>query len=89
VQRLLVVRLQLILVLAVELLLRQVEIQSDLLVLLELHDQEGVPRLTLSERRIQPDAEHEVEVVRFGQNHELLDGLVLDLVVVRLTSEAE
>jgi hypothetical protein len=52
VERLLVVGLQLVLVLAVELLLRQVEIECDLLVLLELHDDERVAGLTLPERRI-------------------------------------
>jgi hypothetical protein len=89
VQGLLVVGLQLVLVLAVELLFRQVEIQRDLLVLLELHDDKRIAGLTLPERRIQPDAEHEVGVVGLRENHELLDGLVLDLVVVCLAAETE
>lgn len=86
---LLVMRLQPVLVLAVELLFREVEVQGHLLVLLELHDKEGIPGLTLTERRIQADTKHEVGIVGFREDHEFLDGLVLDLVVVRLATETE
>jgi hypothetical protein len=89
VQGLFVVGLQLVLVFAVQLLLRQVEIQRDLLVLLELHDDEGVAGLTLPERGIQPDTEHEVGIVGLRKDHKLLDGLVLDLVVVCFAAETE
>lgn len=81
--------LQLILVLAVKLLIRDVQIQCDLLVVLKLHNQEWVPGLALSERRIQPDTEHAVHLVRLGEDHKLLDMVVLDLVIVCLATETE
>jgi hypothetical protein len=89
VQGLFVVGLQFVLVFAVQLLLRQVEIQRDLFILLELHDDEGIAGLTLPERGIQPDAEHEVGIVGLWKDHKLLDSLVLDLVVVCFAAETE
>lgn len=86
VKRLLVVRLQTVLVPFVYLLLGEVEINSDLLILLELHDDEGVSRLTLAKRRIQANDQKNVCLVGLGKNHELLDGIVLDLVIVGFTT---
>lgn len=88
-QWLFVVGLQLVLVFAVELFFGQVEIQCDLFVLLELHDDKGVARLALSQWGIQANAEHEVEIVRLRQHHEFLDCVVLDLVVVCLAPETK
>ena len=89
VERQLIVRLQLVLVLPLQLLLSEVQIQRSLLVLLELHYDERVPSLALSERWVEPDAEHEMKFVRLGQYHELLDGFELDLVVIRLAAQTE
>lgn len=86
VKRLLVVRLQTVLVALVYLLLGEVEINSDLLILLELHDDEGVSRLTLTKRRVQANDQENVCLVGLGQNHELLDGIVLNLVIVGFTT---
>src|SRR3569833_1020052 len=80
---------QLVLVLALQLLFAEVEVQCDLLVALELHDDEGIPRLALPQRGVEADAEHKMKLVGLGKYHELLDGLVLDLVVVRLAPETE
>lgn len=89
VERLLVVRLKLVLVLLLELFLVEVEVNGNLLVLLKLHDNEGVASLTLAQRWIETNDKHVVDLVGLGKHHELLDGLVLDLVVVRLSTEAE
>ena len=80
---------QLVFVLALQLALVQVEDDSHLLVLLKLHDDEGIPGLALAQRRIQANTQHAVHVVGLGQHHELLDGVVLDLVVVGLSAESE
>jgi hypothetical protein len=89
VQRLLVVGFQLILVLGLELLLLEVQIDGHLLVLLKLHDDKGIPRLPLTERRVQAYAEHAVYLIGLGKDHKLLDSLVLDLVVVCLAAQPE
>lgn len=86
---LLVVRLQLVAVLLLDLLLGEVDVESDLLVLLELHDHKGISSLALPQRRIKANAEHDMRVVGLGQHHELLDGIVLDLVVVCFSAEAK
>ena len=70
-------------------LLGHIEINRNLLVLLELHDQEWISRLTLSERGIESNTDHEVQLVWLWQNHELLDVVILNLVVVRLTTKSE
>ena len=88
-ERLLVVSHELVLVLALQLLVRDVEVQSDLLIALELHDEEGVSGLALAERRIQPNTEHKVHVVGLREDNKLFDVVVLDLVVVRLAAQAE
>lgn len=82
-------RFQLVLVLALKLVLVKVEVNSDFLVLLELHHNEGVSRLTLTQGRIQTHNKHVVHLVRLWKDHELLDGFVLNLVVVGFASESE
>lgn len=57
VKGLLVMRLQPVLVLAIELFLGHVEVKGNLLVALELHDDKRVPGLTLAQRRIQANTE--------------------------------
>lgn len=89
VERLLVVRLELVLILLLELLLVKVEVNGDLLVLFKLHHNERVAGLALAQRWIEANDKHVVNLVGLGKHHELLDGLVLDLVVVRLATEAE
>lgn len=89
VERLLVVRLKSVLVPLVYLLLGEVKINRHLLVLLELHDDERVSCLTLAQGRVQANAKKHVGLVWLGKHHKLLDGVVLDLVVVRLTTETE
>lgn len=89
VERLLVVRLKSVLVPLVYLLLGEVKINRHLLVFLELHDDERVSCLTLAQGRVQANAKKHVGLVWFGKHHKLLDGVVLDLVVVRLTTETE
>jgi hypothetical protein len=89
VERLLVVWLQLLLVLVVQFGFVEVQVNGNLFVLLELHDDEGVSRLTLPKGRVQPETEHHVSLVGFRKHHVLLDGVVLNLVVVGLATESE
>ena len=89
VQGLFVVGLQLVLVFAVELLVRQIEIERNLLVLLELHDQEWISGLTLTEGGVKSDNQEAVQVVGFGEHHEFFDGFVLDFVIVCFAAESE
>jgi hypothetical protein len=89
VERFLVMRFQLVLVLALKLVLVQVKVNSDFLVLLKLHDNERISRLTLTQGRVQTHDKHVVHLVRLWKYHELLDGLVLNLVVVGFASESE
>ena len=58
VKGLFVVALELVLVLAGELLLRKIEVNRHLVVLLKLHDNEWVSRLTLPEGGVQAHAKH-------------------------------
>lgn len=81
-----VVWLQLILVLVFQQVALHVEIKVDLFIALELHDEEWVSRLTLSEGRIQTNRDERVHVVWFWQNHKLLDRIELYLVVVCFTA---
>lgn len=85
-QGLLIVRLKLVLILALELIFVQVQVDCHLFVLLELHYDEWVSSLTLTQRRIEANYQHVVNFIWFGQNHKLLDGIVLNLVVVRLST---
>ena len=85
----LVVHLQLVLVVALQHLGRHVEVDGDFLLALELHDDEGVAGLALAEGRVQADGDEVVDVVRFGEEHEFFNVVVLDLVVVRLAAEPE
>lgn len=89
VKRLLVVRLESVLVPLVYLLLGEVEIDRHLLVLLELHDDKRVSCLTLAQGRVQANAKKHMGLIWLGKHHKLLDGVVLDLVVIRLTTETE
>jgi hypothetical protein len=81
--------LELVLVFALQLRLFNVQVNGDFLILLELHDDKGISRLALAQRRIQANDEQAVHLVRLGQDHELFDRLVLDFVVVRLSTESE
>jgi hypothetical protein len=72
-----------------EKLIRHVKINRDFLVLLELHDQKWISGLPLSEWWIKADTNHEMQLVRLWQNHELLDVLILNLVVVGLAAKSE
>jgi hypothetical protein len=85
----LVVRLELVLVLALELVLVEVQINCDLFVFLKLHHNKRVSRLTLAQRWIKTHDKHVVYLIWLRKDHELLDGLVLDLVVVCFASESE
>lgn len=82
----LVMRLQLVLVLRLQQFFLHVEVEIDFLVTLELHHQEGIPGLTLSQRGIQTNGNKSVHIVRLRQNHELLDGVELNLVVIRFAA---
>lgn len=84
-----VVRLKLILILALELILVKVKINCDLLVFLKLHDNERVPCLALTQRRVETHDKHVMHLVGLRKYHKLLDGLILNLVVVRLASKSE
>lgn len=88
-QWLLVVRLQLVLILALELFLLKIQVNGDLFVLLELHDDEGVPGLTLAQGWVEANNEHAMHLIWLRKHHKLLDGLVLNLVVVGLATKAE
>lgn len=67
-------------------LLCHVEFQANLLVQLQLHDQERIPRLTLTQRRVKTKHDKRVSVVILWEQKELFDGGVLDLVVVSLAT---
>ena len=88
-KRLLVVALKPVLVLSVEFLLCNVQVKSNLLVGLELHDHERITGLTLAKGRVKTNAEQEVDLVRLGEHHELFDVIVLNLVVVCLAAQSE
>lgn len=66
-----------------------VEVEFHLLVLDELHDEVGVSRLSLSNRRIDVDDELTVNVVGFGEEVKFLNLAECDSVVVRLASQAQ
>lgn len=66
----------------------EVEFQLHDLVLVELHDEVRVPRLSLPDRRVDIDDELGVDVVGFGKEEEALHLLVRDAVVVRLAAQA-
>ena len=80
---------ELVLVLALECSLVEVQVDCDFFVLFELHDNERVSRLTLAQRRVETDTQHAVHLVGLRKNHEFLDGVVLDLVVVCFTAESK
>lgn len=82
-------RLQLVLVLRLELLLGNVEVESNLFIRLELHDDEWVARLALAQRGVETDAEHAMHIIGLRKHHELLDCVVLYLVVVGLATETK
>jgi hypothetical protein len=89
VERFLVMRVQLILVLALELVFIKVQINRHLLVLLKLHHNEGVTCLSLTQRRVETHDKHVVYFIRLGKYHKLLDSLILNLVIVSFASESE
>jgi hypothetical protein len=65
----------------------QVQVQLNLIVPLKLEDQKRVSRLSLSNRGIQSNNKHPVQLIRLGKEKELCNGLVENLVVVRLSSK--
>lgn len=89
VQGLLVMGLQPVLVLSVQFFLRDVEIQRHLIIALELHNDERVSGLTLAQRGVEANAQQEMHLIWLGKYHKLLDGIVLDLVIVSLTTKSE
>ena len=81
-----IVRLKLVLVLVLQKVSLHVEVEINFLVALELHHEERITRLSLAKWRIETDGDQSVHVVGFWQNHELLDRVELDLVVVCFTA---
>ncbi len=69
--------------------LGHVEIELNLVITFELHDQERITRLALSQRWIQTDGDEGMRLIGLRQQHKLLDRVILDLVVVRLATETE
>ena len=67
----------------------EVEFDDDFFFVFELHDEERVAGLALPEGRIEADDDEGVDVVRFGEQEEFLNGGKLDLVVVGFAAEAE
>lgn len=59
-------RLEFVLVFGLEELFLHVQVEIDFLVAFELHDQEGVPCLALSQRRIQSNGDECVHIVGLG-----------------------
>lgn len=88
-ERFLVVRLELVLIFALELLLVKVQIDCDLLIFLKLHHNKRVSCLTLAQRWIKTHDKHVVHLVGLRKYHKLLDGLVLNFVVVCFASKSE
>lgn len=80
---------ELVLVLALKRGLVEVQVDCDFLIFFELHDDERISRLTLAQRRVETNTQHAVHLVRLGENHEFLDGVELDLVVVCFTAQSE
>lgn len=70
-------------------ILGHVEVDSDFFLTLELHDKERVLGLPLTYRRIDPDSDDVVDVIRLRKQEELLDMLVRNLVVVCLSAKTE
>jgi hypothetical protein len=81
-----VVGFEFVLVFAFEHFVGHVQVYTNLLIQLELHDNEWVPSLTLAQRRVQAECDESVGFVVLREDEELLDGLILDFVVVRLAS---
>ena len=67
----------------------EVEFDDDFFFIFELHDEERVASLALSERGVEANDDKGVDVVRFGEQQEFLDGGKLDLVVVGFAAQAE
>ena len=65
--------------------LSHVQLQADLIVQFQLHNQERIPGLTLSQRRVKTQNDKSVGVVILRKQEELLDGGILDFIVVGLT----
>lgn len=69
--------------------LGHIEIYYNLLITLELHNEERIPGLSLAKRWIKANSDKSMEFIRFGQKHEFLDRLVLDLIVVGLSPQSK
>lgn len=85
----LVVCLEFAIILLLTSLLAHVKVNGALVILLKLHHNERIPGLTLSQRRVQPNNKQEMQIVGFGEDHEFLDRLVLNLVVVGFAAQAK
>lgn len=70
-------------------LLCHVQLQADLLVQLQLHHQEWISGLTLAKRRVETENNQSMGIIILRKQEELLDGRVLDLVVVCFATETE
>lgn len=55
-------------------LLRKIELSIHLLILWPLGDEEGIPRCSLSDRRVEAKDKLNVEVVDFGEKEDTMDG---------------
>ena len=88
-QWLLIMRVESAIVLLLQKLLCHIQVDCHFLILLELHDQERISRLSLSQRRVEANADHMVKVVGLGKNHEFLNIVVLDFVIVCLATQTE
>ncbi|KAI3475602.1 hypothetical protein L1887_62974 [Cichorium endivia] len=88
-RRLLVPLLELAVVLCGDRLVVEIEFGVHLLLARELQHQVRIARLSLADGRVEADDEHHVDLVRLGQQEELVHGAVQDLVVVRLAAQTD
>lgn len=63
-----------------------VKFETDFIIQLQLHNKEGVPGLTLSERRVKPQNDECMGIIILGKQEEFLDRAILNLVVVCLAT---
>lgn len=63
-----------------------IQFQADFLVQFQLHDKERVAGLTLTEWRLEPQDNERMRIVVLRKEEELLNGRILDLVIVCLAA---